>query len=137
MEAELFRDMPGLGIVISSKVLWPVTKPSSIASPARSAIPSQTIWGIPRIDLFPFQPIKTSRISSALGRKPAAARRHPPGKPEASRSRGAELRAVDLPSDRGAGFLPRVHGLAPVLPCTPDEGGKMPPEPAGRMPAPR
>lgn len=59
VEAELLRDMPGLGLIIS-RVLWPVTKlfeyrlSGSIDQPK-----AEPLFFIPRILLLPFRPIKT------------------------------------------------------------------------------
>jgi hypothetical protein len=59
VEAELLRDMPGLGVIIS-KVLWPVTKlfeyrlSGSLDQPQ-----AEPVFFIPRVLLLPFRPIKT------------------------------------------------------------------------------
>ncbi len=60
MEAELFRDTPGLGAVVS-KVLWPVTKLFEYkVSGSLSKAKAQPVF-IPKIFLMPFHPVRTMR----------------------------------------------------------------------------
>jgi hypothetical protein len=61
MEAELLRDMPGLGLVIS-KILWPVTKLFEYKISGTLAQPkTEPVYLIPKIVLFPLNPIKGFR----------------------------------------------------------------------------
>jgi hypothetical protein len=61
MEAELLRDVPGVGLVIS-KMLWPVTKLFEYKVTGKLANPrTEQVYAISKILLFPFQPIKTLR----------------------------------------------------------------------------
>jgi hypothetical protein len=60
MEAELLRDIPGLGPVVS-KVLWPVTKLFEYkVSGSLGRAKSQPVY-IPKIFLMPFHPVRTLR----------------------------------------------------------------------------
>ncbi len=74
MEAELFRDTPGLGIVIS-KLFWPVTKLFEYRITGTIGDPkAEPLWGIPRVIFFPFQPVKTLKdIFRIPDKKPASA----------------------------------------------------------------
>lgn len=59
MEAELLRDLPALGFVIS-KVFWPVTKLFEYRVTGKLANPkTEQVYAISKVLLFPFQPIKT------------------------------------------------------------------------------
>jgi len=59
MEAELLRDVPALGFVIS-KVFWPVTKLFEYKVTGTLSDPrTEQQYVISRVLLFPFQPIKT------------------------------------------------------------------------------
>ncbi len=59
MEAELLRDTPGIGPIIS-KLFWPVTKVFEYRISGTLAEPKpEPLWVLPRIIFFPFQPIKT------------------------------------------------------------------------------
>lgn len=61
LEAELLRDMPGVGLILS-KVFWPVTKIFEYRVTGPLGQPkAEPLWGLPRLILFPFQPIKTLR----------------------------------------------------------------------------
>jgi hypothetical protein len=71
MDAELLRDMPGIGIVVS-KVFWPVSKLFEYHVTGTLANPkTEPIWGIPRLVFFPFQPIKTLKEIFGEEKKPA------------------------------------------------------------------
>jgi hypothetical protein len=71
VEAELLRDMPGLGRVVS-KLFWPVTKlfeyrlSGTLDQPR--AVP---VFFVPRILLFPFRPLKTLEELLPQPSKPA------------------------------------------------------------------
>jgi hypothetical protein len=59
VEAELLRNIPGLGVVIS-KILWPVTKLFEYRLSGTLDQPKASpVFFIPRILLLPFRPIKT------------------------------------------------------------------------------
>jgi hypothetical protein len=59
VEAELLRNVPGLGLVVS-KVLWPVTKLFEYKLAGTFDQPKATpVFFVPRILLLPFRPIKT------------------------------------------------------------------------------
>jgi hypothetical protein len=61
MEAELLRNVPGIGLVIS-KILWPVTKIFEYKVTGTLAEPkTESVYIIPKVILFPFSPIKTLR----------------------------------------------------------------------------
>ncbi len=60
MEAELFRDMPGLGQVVS-KVFWPVTKLFEYKVTGTFRKPKSEPVFIPRVFLMPFHPLRTLR----------------------------------------------------------------------------
>ena len=60
MEAELFRDMPGLGQVVS-KVFWPVTKLFEYKVTGTLAKPKSEPVFIPKVFLMPFHPLRTLR----------------------------------------------------------------------------
>jgi hypothetical protein len=78
VEAELLRDMPGLGLIIS-KIFWPVTKlfeyklSGTLEEP--KAVP---VFFVPRILLLPFRPIKT--LKEMLPEAPAPAPGPPPAR---------------------------------------------------------
>jgi len=59
MEAELLRNMPGIGFVVS-KVFWPVTKLFEYKITGTLAHPkTEQLYAISKVLLFPFQPVKT------------------------------------------------------------------------------
>jgi hypothetical protein len=59
MEAEILRDVPAIGLVIS-KLLWPVTKIFEYRITGTLQEPkTEPVYIIPKIILFPFSPIKT------------------------------------------------------------------------------
>ena len=59
MEAELLRDLPAIGFIIS-KVLWPVTKLFEYRITGTLGDPkTQPLYVLPKILLMPFHPIKT------------------------------------------------------------------------------
>ncbi len=59
MEAELLRDVPGVGLVLS-KLLWPVTKIFEYRVYGTLQEPrTDPVYIIPKIILFPFSPLKT------------------------------------------------------------------------------
>jgi hypothetical protein len=59
VEAELLRNLPGLGLVLS-KVLWPVTKLFEYRLSGTLSQPKTSpVFFIPRILLLPFRPLKT------------------------------------------------------------------------------
>ena len=59
MEAELFRNVPGIGVILS-KVLWPVTKLFEYRITGTLAEPRlDEKYFIPKVVLFPLQPVKT------------------------------------------------------------------------------
>lgn len=58
MEAELFRDMPLLGLVVS-KVLWPVTKLFEYKVGGTLGDPQTSPLFIPKVFLMPFHPFRT------------------------------------------------------------------------------
>jgi hypothetical protein len=61
VEAELLRDLPGIGLVLS-KVLWPVTKVFEYKVTGTLSHPkSEPVYVIPKLLLLPFQPFKTLR----------------------------------------------------------------------------
>jgi hypothetical protein len=60
MEAELFRDTPGLGPVVS-KVLWPVTKIFEYKVTGTFGKPKAEPLFIPKIFMMPFHPLRTLR----------------------------------------------------------------------------
>jgi hypothetical protein len=60
MEAELFRDMPGLGQVVS-KVFWPVTKLFEYKVSGTFGKPKSEPVYIPKVFLMPFHPLRTLR----------------------------------------------------------------------------
>jgi len=61
MEAELLRDVPGIGLLIS-KIFWPVTKIFEYRVSGTIQDPkTEPVYIIPKLILFPFQPIKTIR----------------------------------------------------------------------------
>jgi hypothetical protein len=69
VEAELLRDLPGLGFVVS-KVFWPVTKIFEFKVTGSLDQPKATpVFFIPRILLLPFRPIKT--IKELFPQEPA------------------------------------------------------------------
>ncbi|MFM1768564.1 MAG: hypothetical protein RJA22_1093 [Verrucomicrobiota bacterium] len=80
MEAELFRNVPGVGMVLS-KVLWPVTKLFEYRVGGTLGQPRlDERYFIPKVLLFPLQPVKTFR--DLLEPDPAPA---PPAPPNPSR----------------------------------------------------
>src|SRR6185436_1210016 len=60
MEAQLFRDTPALGGIVS-KVLWPVTKLFEYRVGGTLAKPTAQPLFIPKIFLMPFHPLRTLR----------------------------------------------------------------------------
>jgi len=59
VEAELLRDLPGIGLVLS-KVLWPVTKVFEYKVTGTLSHPkSEPVYVIPKLLMLPFQPFKT------------------------------------------------------------------------------
>jgi hypothetical protein len=59
MEAELLRDIPAIGFIIS-KVLWPVTKLFEYRITGTLGDPkTEPLYVLPKILLMPFHPIKT------------------------------------------------------------------------------
>jgi hypothetical protein len=59
IEAELLRDVPAIGIVIS-KLLWPITKIFEYKITGTINHPkTEPLYVIPKILLFPFHPIKS------------------------------------------------------------------------------
>jgi hypothetical protein len=60
MEAELFRNTPGIGPVVS-KVLWPVTKLFEYKVTGTFNKPKAEPLFIPKILLMPFHPLRTMR----------------------------------------------------------------------------
>ncbi|MST94965.1 MAG: hypothetical protein EXS33_06810 [Pedosphaera sp.] len=58
MEAELFRDVPLLGLLVS-KVLWPVTKLLEYKVAGSLSDPKTNPLYIPKVFLMPFHPIRT------------------------------------------------------------------------------
>jgi len=59
MEAELLRNIPGLGLLIS-KLFWPVTKLFEYRISGTLSQPkTQPLHVIPRIIMMPLQPFKT------------------------------------------------------------------------------
>jgi hypothetical protein len=60
VEAELFRDMPGIGTVVS-KVLWPVAKVFEYKVTGTFSKPKAEPVFIPKIFLMPFHPLRTLR----------------------------------------------------------------------------
>jgi hypothetical protein len=70
MEAELFRDMPGIGTVVS-KVLWPVTKVFEYKVSGTFSKPEAEPVFIPKIFLMPFHPLRTLReLAEPDGQEP-------------------------------------------------------------------
>ena len=79
MEAELLRDLPAVGFLVS-KMLWPVTKVFEYRITGTLANPkTQERYLIPRILLMPLHPIKTLKDLFELEQPPSA---RPPAKPE-------------------------------------------------------
>jgi len=79
MEAELLRNIPGIGLVLS-KVLWPVTKIFEYKITGTLEDPkTQPLYLIPKIILFPFSPIKS--MKDLLGIEPPAPPPPPPSQP--------------------------------------------------------
>jgi hypothetical protein len=60
MEAQLFRDTPGLGPVVS-KVFWPVTKLFEYRVTGTLAKPNSQPLFIPKIIMMPFHPVRSLR----------------------------------------------------------------------------
>jgi hypothetical protein len=60
VEAELLRDMPGLGQVVS-KVLWPVTKLFEYKVAGTLGRPKAQPLFIPKVLMMPFHPVRTLR----------------------------------------------------------------------------
>lgn len=61
MEAELLRNVPAIGLVLS-KILWPVTKIFEYKVAGTLQDPkTEPVYIIPKVILFPFSPIKTIR----------------------------------------------------------------------------
>jgi len=70
MEAELLRNVPGIGLVIS-KILWPVTKIFEYKITGTLEQPrTEPLYLIPKVILFPFQPIKTIKDLLGIGVEP-------------------------------------------------------------------
>jgi hypothetical protein len=71
VEAELLRDLPGIGVVIS-KILWPVTKlfeyrvTNTLMDPK-----TEPLYMVPKILLLPFQPFKVIKDAVTEPAKPA------------------------------------------------------------------
>ena len=58
VEAELLRDLPGIGLLLS-KVLWPVTKIFEYEVTGTLGDPkAEPLYMIPKVLLFPLQPLK-------------------------------------------------------------------------------
>jgi hypothetical protein len=69
MEAELLRNVPGIGLVIS-KILWPVTKIFEYKITGTLEQPkTEPVYLIPKVILFPLQPIKTIKDLLGIGRE--------------------------------------------------------------------
>jgi hypothetical protein len=69
MEAELLRNVPGIGLVIS-KILWPVTKIFEYKIVGTLEQPkTESVYLIPKVILFPLQPIKTIKDLLGIGRE--------------------------------------------------------------------
>ena len=69
MEAELLRNVPGIGLVIS-KILWPVTKIFEYKITGTLEQPkTESVYLIPKIILFPLSPIKTFKDLLGIGRE--------------------------------------------------------------------
>jgi len=60
MEAELFRNMPGIGEVVS-KVFWPVTKLFEYRVTGTFSKPKSEPLYIPKLFMMPFHPLRTIR----------------------------------------------------------------------------
>jgi hypothetical protein len=61
VEAEFFRDFPGIGLLLS-KVLWPVAKVFEYEVTGTLGNPkAEPVYVIPKLLLFPLQPFKTIR----------------------------------------------------------------------------
>lgn len=58
MEAEMFRDMPVIGVLLS-KVLWPVTKIFEYKVGGTLSDPKTSPLYIPKVFMMPFHPIRT------------------------------------------------------------------------------
>ena len=70
MEAELLRDLPVFGFLIS-KVLWPVTKIFEYSITGTLDAPkTEEQYFIPRVLLMPLQPFKTLKDLIEAGEKP-------------------------------------------------------------------
>jgi hypothetical protein len=79
MEAELLRDLPAIGFVIS-KVLWPVTKLFEYRITGTLSDPkTQPLYVLPKILLMPFHPIKT--IKDLIPEEPKPLAEPPPPTP--------------------------------------------------------
>jgi hypothetical protein len=77
VEAELLRDLPGIGIVLS-KILWPVTKLFEYRVTGTLADPkAQPVYIVPKILLLPFMPFKVLKDLVTEDPKPI-----PPKAPE-------------------------------------------------------
>ena len=58
VEAELLRDLPGVGLLLS-KILWPVTKIFEYeVTGTLGDLKAEPLYMIPKILLFPLQPLK-------------------------------------------------------------------------------
>src|SRR6266496_6406503 len=80
MEAELLRDIPALGFLLS-KVLWPVTKLFEYKITGTLDNPkTEELFVITRILLMPLHPIKTLR--EILGAEEKPAENPNPGSPD-------------------------------------------------------
>jgi len=76
VEAELLRDIPGIGVIIS-KILWPVTKIFEYRVTGTLADPkAQPLYIVPKILLLPLAPFKVLKDIMTENPRPA-----PPGAP--------------------------------------------------------
>lgn len=81
MEAELFRNVPALGMVLS-KVLWPVTKLFEYRVEGTLDHPRlEERYFIPKLLLLPLQPVKT--LKDLMGQEKAGEAVPPPAEPSA------------------------------------------------------
>jgi hypothetical protein len=71
VEAELLRDLPGIGVVLS-KILWPVTKIFEYQVTGTLGDPkAEPLYMIPKVLLFPLQPFKILGEIVTPGPKPS------------------------------------------------------------------
>ncbi|HZO52403.1 MAG TPA: hypothetical protein VFB63_06795, partial [Bryobacteraceae bacterium] len=75
MEAELLRNIPAIGFLLS-KILWPVTKifEYKITGPLEQP-KTEPVYIIPKVILFPFSPIKS--IKDLFGIEPSSPQQPP------------------------------------------------------------